>query len=63
MSRVLVLGDAIVPTDDGPHQWWAAARGRFGAPRRGVTRGGRGPRGVGLPAAEVERFLTRDDLD
>ena len=46
-----VLGDAIVTTDVGQHQMWAAGRLRFEAPRRWITCGGLGTMGFGLPAA------------
>jgi acetolactate synthase I/II/III large subunit len=46
-----VLGDAIVTTDVGQHQMWAANRLRFDAPRRWITSGGLGTMGFGLPAA------------
>ncbi len=46
-----VLGDAIVTTDVGQHQMWAAGRLRFHAPRRWITSGGLGTMGFGLPAA------------
>jgi acetolactate synthase-1/2/3 large subunit len=45
------LGDAIVTTDVGQHQMWAAGRLRFQAPRRWITSGGLGTMGFGLPAA------------
>ena len=45
------LGDAIVTTDVGQHQMWAAGRLRFDAPRRWITSGGLGTMGFGLPAA------------
>jgi acetolactate synthase-1/2/3 large subunit len=45
------LGDAIVTTDVGQHQMWAAGRLRFEAPRRWITSGGLGTMGFGLPAA------------
>jgi acetolactate synthase-1/2/3 large subunit len=44
-------GDAIVTTDVGNHQMWAAKRLRFDAPRRWLTSGGLGTMGYGLPAA------------
>jgi acetolactate synthase-1/2/3 large subunit len=46
-----VKGDAIVTTDVGQHQMWAANRLRFDAPRRWLTSGGLGTMGFGLPAA------------
>jgi acetolactate synthase-1/2/3 large subunit len=45
------LGDAIVTTDVGQHQMWAANRLAFDAPRRWITSGGLGTMGFGLPAA------------
>jgi acetolactate synthase-1/2/3 large subunit len=45
------LGDAIVTTDVGQHQMWAANRLRFEEPRRWITSGGLGTMGFGLPAA------------
>jgi acetolactate synthase I/II/III large subunit len=44
-------GDAIVTTDVGQHQMWAANRLRFETPRRWITSGGLGTMGFGLPAA------------
>ncbi len=45
------LGDALVTTDVGQHQMWAANRLAFQAPRRWITSGGLGTMGFGLPAA------------
>lgn len=45
------LGDAIVTTDVGQHQMWAANRLLFDAPRKWITSGGLGTMGFGLPAA------------
>ena len=44
-------GQAIVTTDVGQHQMWAANRLRFDLPRRWLTSGGLGTMGFGLPAA------------
>jgi acetolactate synthase-1/2/3 large subunit len=44
-------GGAIVTTDVGQHQMWAANRLRFERPRHWLTSGGLGTMGFGLPAA------------
>jgi len=44
-------GDAIITSDVGQHQMWAAQHFHFSRPRRWINSGGLGTMGFGLPAA------------
>jgi acetolactate synthase-1/2/3 large subunit len=59
--RVLTGDRAIVTTDVGQHQMWAAQRLRFGSPRDWITSGGLGTMGFGLPAAIGAVLAVRDE--
>jgi acetolactate synthase-1/2/3 large subunit len=47
----ITKGDAIVTSDVGQHQMWAAQFYKFTRPRRWINSGGLGTMGFGLPAA------------
>ena len=47
----ITKGDAIVTSDVGQHQMWAAQFYKFNKPRRWINSGGLGTMGFGLPAA------------
>ena len=49
-------GDAIITSDVGQHQMWAAQYYNFDKPRRWINSGGLGTMGFGLPAAMGAKF-------
>ncbi|MCA9861374.1 MAG: biosynthetic-type acetolactate synthase large subunit, partial [Thermomicrobiales bacterium] len=55
-------GDAIVTTDVGQHQMWAAQHFGFKHPDRWITSGGLGTMGFGLPSA-IGAKIGRPDLE
>jgi acetolactate synthase-1/2/3 large subunit len=55
-------GEAIVATDVGQHQMWAAQLIRFSAPRLWLSSGGLGSMGFGVPAAIGAQFAHPERL-
>src|SRR5216684_1648630 len=58
----LTNGDAIIATDVGQHQMWAAQFYPFKRERRWITSGGLGAMGFGVPAAIGAQLAFRDQL-
>jgi acetolactate synthase-1/2/3 large subunit len=55
-------GDAIVTSDVGQHQMWAAQWYHFAKPRRWINSGGLGTMGFGLPSAIGAKVACPDQL-
>jgi acetolactate synthase-1/2/3 large subunit len=55
-------GNAVVTSDVGQHQMWAAQLVRFNEPRLWINSGGLGAMGFGLPAAIGAQFAQPDKL-
>lgn len=62
MIHETTKGEAIVTTDVGQHQMWAAQFYRFNHPRSWVTSGGLGTMGFGFPSAIGAQMANPDRL-
>jgi acetolactate synthase-1/2/3 large subunit len=61
MIHKVTGGDAIITTEVGQNQMWAAQHYRFKSPNRFITSGGLGCMGFGLPAA-IGAKMARPDM-